>query len=162
MSITANFRRVPTSILDEVRTNPALISGVLDARAPVDADLDIDKTWAGLHFLLTGDPTGDEAMGPLAFILAGEPIGDIDVGYGPARGFAPAEVRTIATALAPITAEALRGRFDASTFARENIYPEIWDEGEEALSYLLEHFEDLKDFVTKTAESNAAMLVYLA
>ena len=115
---------------------------------------------ARLHFLLTGSAW--EGDPPLHFIVAGgESIGEVDVGYGPARGFSPDEVRAIATALQPITADALRARFDAAALAKHDIYPTIWDEGDEACDYLVEYFEQLKTFVRDAAETRDALIVYI-
>ena len=54
----------------------------------------LEKSWHGLHFLLTGDAW--EADGPLSFILAGgTEIAESDSGYGPARCFSPNETAQI-------------------------------------------------------------------
>ena len=51
--------------------------------------LNIDKDWHGLHFLLTGEPYPNET--PLAkAILGGTEIGD-DISFGPARYLTPAD-----------------------------------------------------------------------
>ena len=48
--------------------------------APTE-EIDLDKSWHGIHFLLTG--AAWEGERPLNFlILGGEEVGDIDVGHG--------------------------------------------------------------------------------
>src|SRR5687767_12235877 len=72
---------------------------------------DLDKAWHGLHYLLTR--TAWEGDAPLNFLVAGgREVGDIDVGYGPARVLSAAEVRAAADALARLTDEELRSRFN--------------------------------------------------
>ena len=57
--------------------------------------LGIEKDCHVLHFLFTGsDWEGDFPQGFL--VSCGEPVGDVDVGYGPARSYSPAEVQQIA------------------------------------------------------------------
>lgn len=163
MSMIGNFRRVRGEVLDDLLANPDAITAVLYEREAPEADaLDIDKAWHGLHFLLTGDAWDGEP--PLNFIVGGgAPIGDVDVGYGPARGFAPDEVRAIAAALAPITEATLRARFDPGAMMDEDIYPTIWDrpaEEDDTLGYLVDYFSPLKAFVTETAEQGLALIVY--
>lgn len=55
-----------------------------------DDEVDLDKSWHGLHFLFTG--TAWEGEEPACFlVLGGEGIGN-DVGYGPARVLMPDDV----------------------------------------------------------------------
>lgn len=125
------------------------------------AELDVDKAWHGIHFLLTGSAWGGD--GPEAFVVAGgTEIGDVDVGYGPARAFRSNEVREIAERLRAIDKASLEKRCDKKAFFENEIYPEIWDEEpEDCFGYILEYFETLKDFVIKAAEDNKALIAYL-
>ena len=62
-----------------------------------DTEVDLDKAWHGIHYLLTGSV---ESNGTLAskVIMGGENIGP-DRGYGPAQLLKPAEVKAIAQLL---------------------------------------------------------------
>ena len=129
---------------------------------PREDELDIDKAWHGLHFLLTGTEWGGEP--PLDFIASGgREVGDEDVGYGPARALTSAQVREIAAALEPITPEELATRFDPERMMKLDIYPGIWDRDpeEDTLGYLLEYFAALTAFVRRGADADCGMLVYL-
>ena len=76
-------------------------------------EIDVDKSWHGMHYLLTGSAEGGTP--PLDFLLeGGQTVGDEDVGYGPARVFTAAETRSIAAAVAAISDEELRARYDPS------------------------------------------------
>ena len=73
--------------------------------------VDLDKSWHGLHFLLTGSAW--DGAPPLNFLVAGgTEVGDIDVGYGPARAFRAAEVAQIDQALGVLSADELKRRFN--------------------------------------------------
>ena len=174
MSMIGNLRLLSPSELDNLFRQPEGIGSFVydeedldderDERDPPDVvdRVDIDKAWHGLHFLLTGSAWDGGA--PLNFLVAGgRQIGDVDVGYGPARGFNPAEVRTIADSLATVTLDDLRARFDPKAMARQEIYPSIWDGSsvEEAREYLLEYFQVLIDFVAQGANAGRAMIVYV-
>jgi len=160
--------------LERLFTEPDVITGYLypdddDRLVPgfgEFVDLDIDKAWHGIHFLLTG--TAWEGDGPLAFVVnGGTPIGDEDghdVGYGPARGFTSGEVREIAEALAGIDSKDLDGRFDPAAMTKAEVYPSIWDrapEEDDTLGYLREHYVVLRSFVTEAAAAGQALLVWL-
>lgn len=124
-------------------------------------ELCLDKTWHGIHFLLTGsDWQGEE---PLCYLVkGGQAIGEVDVGYGPARALRAEQVKQFAAALEQVPDEALRERFDAAKMMAEDIYPTIWDEGRSAREYLMEHFPELKSFVKQTADQGKALVIWLA
>jgi hypothetical protein len=114
-------------------------------------DTDLDKAWHGIHYLLTG--TAWQGDFPLNFLVqGGVPSGEEEVGLGPARFFTSSEVRDIRDALAPMTPESLRSRFDPQDMMRLEIYPEIWDrdpEDDDTLGYCIDNFVELKAFIEK-------------
>ena len=164
MSMIGNFRAVPDDEVDRLLADPNEIEDYLyEGETTPDGEIDVDKAWHGLHYLLTG--TAWEGDSPLDFILAGgREIGDVDVGYGPARAFRNPELREITRALDPITPEALRERFDPQRMLELGIYPEIWDSDpreDDTLAYLLEYYGVLKDFLARGAARGDGLIVYL-
>ena len=136
---------------------------VTDPLAEADA-IDLDKAWHGLHFLLTG--TAWEGEFPANFLVSGgTPLGDVDVGYGPARAFAPAEVRRLRDFLDGLDEATLRARYEPPRLAEAEIYPDlVWtreDEREESWEYLLDAFTRARAFVRETAERGLALLAYI-
>jgi hypothetical protein len=96
-------RRLSTDELRAVLDDPAAVGELLygdlddeDAEMP-DPELDLDKSWHAIHYLLTGTAWEiDDGAG--AAILGGEEIGE-DGGYGPARLLGAEKVRAVAAAL---------------------------------------------------------------
>ena len=162
MSMIANFKSVSPSRLDELKQKPDTIKDFLyqkDDSTPND-QIDIDKAWAGIHFLLTGS-NSEGGKPPLAHvIIGGTDIGD-DVGYGPARYIEAEEVKQIYDAFRDISEDELKGRFDPEKMKESKIYPFENSCTDEDLAYLLENFRSLKDFYRKTVEQGNAMLQYL-
>jgi hypothetical protein len=166
-----NFRRASDRRIEALLSAPQTIADYLfedaeDAGGESEdahADLDVDKAWHGIHYLLTG--TAWEGKPPLDFIVkGGREVGDVDVGYGPARAFSSADVRAIAAALGPITRRNLEQRFDPAAMSKLDIYPSIWDrprEEDDTLGYLLEYYDALKNFVQGAAEQGEGLLVYM-
>ena len=162
------------------RSKPGLFARLFGARAEANAastptpvleltdgegDLgDLDKSWHGIHYLLTGK--ADESGTSLEFLVAGgESVGDEDVGYGPPRVFTSAATRAIAAALASVTDEDLRSRFAPDAMMTAEIYPEIWDrdpKDDDTLGYLMEYVAILREAMTTVTSRGHGLLVVLS
>ena len=130
-----------------------------DGDAEPDNHLDLDKAWHAIHFTLNGKVwEGEEPL--FLTILGGEEIGE-DIGYGPARYLLPDQVRVVAQALSSITPDDFATKFDPSALAAAEVYPEIWDEGAEALEYVQSFYNDLRNFYIAASERNDSVLIYL-
>lgn len=160
MGMIMVVRLVDDTTLAAVRARPALMDSILhESEGGSDAtEIDLDKTWHGIHFLLSGDVDGltDD---PLGFLLGGEPLGE-DFGYGPARVFSPDEVVEIHEALAEVRPESLASRYDPEAMRREEIYPSIWDNpDDDALAYILDGFVRLQDGVREAASGGRGLII---
>jgi hypothetical protein len=146
------------AVLDDPETVGTLLYGDLDdedAEMP-GPELDLDKSWHGLHYLLTGTgwDLGDGAAG--AAVLGGDEIGE-DGGYGPARLVRPEAVQAVADALDAVDVERLRARFDPDAMAAAEIYPHGWEAGGD--SYLVSYFAQLRGFYRNAAAGGQAILL---
>jgi hypothetical protein len=126
---------------------------------------DIDKSWHGIHYLLTC--TADEsAPPPLNFLLAGgKDVGDEDVGYGTARVYTAVQTRRIADAFAAVSDDELRRRFAPEAMMRAEIYPEIWDRDpadDDTLGYLMEYVGVLRDMLASATSRGHGLMVVLS
>lgn len=144
-------------------TEPARPSEPLVLAEGEGQGVDLDKAWHAIHYLLTG--TAWEGAEPLNFlVLGGRPVGDIDVGYGPARALSAAETRTVHGALAQLTDDELRARFDPADMMKKQIYPEIWERDpaeDDTLAYVMEHLQTLRDSLAEAVERHYGLLVYI-
>ena len=159
---------------ESARPRPGLLKKVLGTKdgpvqelALVEGEVqstDLDKAWHGIHYLLTG--TAFEGEVPISYLLTGgEVVGDVDVGYGPARALTPAQVHDFQQALAGLTAEDLRARFNPAEMKTLDIYPDIWDRNpaeDDTLKYCLEYFETLRNFVGIVASKKQGLLIYVS
>lgn len=126
-------------------------------------ELDLDKSWHGIHFLLTG--TAYEGEPPLDFIVrGGVQIGGADVGVDPPRALKSDEVRAVADAIEGLSPDDLRERFDSEQMLEEGIYPDIWDRDtadDDSLEYLIEHYTELRAFVHRAAERGDGFIIVM-
>jgi len=164
MGMLATVRQLEEAQLRALLQNPDTVLDFVQQRVAAAEELDLDKAWHGLHYLLTGDAWGDEE--PLCFLLnGGEQIGteeDHDVGYGPARGIMPGQVKEFAQALAAISEPEFRKRYDSEEMAELVVYPNGWaEEPAEMLDWLVGSFTALQRFVAAAADKNRALVIYL-
>jgi hypothetical protein len=155
-----SFLAITQEELDSLLESPEDISEFLN-ETHEEKVIDIDKTWHGIHFMLTGNQYGGD--GPLANVIFGaQEIGDEDVGYGPALGTPASTVKGIAAAFCSISEAEFKEKFNPSALSKADIYPQIWDEGNEALEqYLLPYFRELQQFYKNAAENNLAVITFL-
>jgi hypothetical protein len=121
-----------------------------------DTSVDLDKAWHGIHWLLTGsvEPTAATVS---SAILGGEPIGE-DLGYGPGRLLAPADVAALAKTLSEINVDSFRDRLDPSAMADAAVYPNVWNEDDIFDAYLAPALRRLQDFYRAAAEADQAVI----
>ena len=162
MSMTAAFVAISPEELEALLAEPEQVSELfferLESQEQTQA-LDIDKSWNGIHFLLTGEPYGGEPPNSLP-ILGGVEIGP-ELGYGPARYLQPAQVAQASQLLASTPVEVLRSRYQPKALEEADIYPSgIWqEEGEQAFEYLAHWYELLRGFYAQASSRGAAMLL---
>ena len=147
----ADSSQLEARIYQDSGTDPALV--------------DIDKTWDGIVFLLTGNALSEGAhQHPLARVLfSGQLVDeDQDLGYGPAHYLQPDEVAELQPQLAALTATELQSRFNPAKMTELGIYPGIWDEGAEAFDYLLQGFTTVQEHYAEAAQRGEGMVTFLS
>ena len=152
MGMLASFQAIPADTMDAARADPAIAW-----EGGFEHEVDVDKAWHGLHWLLTGtDWTVSAGAGEA--ILGGERIGDDDEDED-VRLLAPERVAAVAAALASLPRETLAARYDPPAMAAAKIYPDIWvRDGAEALDYLLHYYDELAEFYAGAAERGDGVL----
>ena len=156
-----NFLQLSSADLATLITDPSSVEAfIYPEDEKHENNLDVDKAWHGIHYLLAGDTWGGEP--PLAnVVLGGTEIGD-DVGYGPARYLTVDEVQAAADALKDITPAKFSTRYVASDLSKNEIYPDIWDDADDdSVGYLTTWYETLRDYYIDAAAKGHAMIKYL-
>jgi Domain of unknown function (DUF1877) len=164
MGMAGCFAAIDPHTQQKIRNDPTLMEAFLypdDGESEPEHCTDVDKAWHGIHFVLTGKAEGGE--GPLALaVLGGDEVGD-EVGYGPARFLTPAQVQEVATALEMLTIKEFEKGFKPAEMVAAEIYPEvIWErDGLEALSYVVENFQQMVAFYRDTAARGDGAVLWL-
>jgi hypothetical protein len=159
MSMIANYMIVEEELIGKIQSGEVAITDVLYESDVDEKDqLDTDKAWQAIHFLLCGDPW--EGEGPLVnVVLGGTEINAEDIGYGPARFLTATEVKETYEAFKDITSEDLKQKFDVQAMQEYEIYPGYADE--EDFAYVSVYYEEVKKIYKRATESGKAMLLYV-
>lgn len=162
MGMIANFLRVSESELNDYLKDSSLLEDNIYNEEENSNLTDIDKSWGGILFLLTGQGL-EELEHPLSRILfSGELIDeDQDLGYSPAHYLTVLEVKEIYDEISKITPEELRGRYDAEKMEQLGIYPNIWDDNEESVDYLLDNYNDVLEVYSEAVKNNQAIITFI-
>jgi len=165
MSMVANLLRVTQTELDQYLMDSSLLENRIYNEESDTAErglTDIDKAWDGILFLLTGKNVASTEH-PLAKVFfSGQLIDEEqDLGYGPAHYVTPAQVVALHQQLANITIANLKAKFDPEKMIQLEVYPNIWDEGENAYSYLQDYFIEVKNTYSKAAENGEAIITFI-
>jgi hypothetical protein len=159
MSMTTVVYAPAEGEAERILKDPAFAGSFFSVENRAIPILDLDKSWHGLHYLLT--QSSWEGEGPQAFLIHGGEL--IDLGMASARVFFPAQVKPIDAALAGMTTDEFRSRFNPHLMMTDEVYPEIWDrdpKDDDTLGWLVSSFEELKKFV-RQAQSESRCLVIM-
>ena len=144
----------------------ALIQGELDIHEYLfdqenGEELDLDKAWHGLHYLLCGDAFQGEL--PLFnALMGGRPINEHETEDIIVRYLTVEEVAEVSNALAHIGQAQLKQAFDPHEMNEAGVYPSSdWSEDGE-LDYLLGYYEPLKNYYRQAAATGEGMLLYVS
>ncbi|MEZ0333429.1 MAG: YfbM family protein [Gemmatimonadales bacterium] len=131
--------------------------------APGEEDLgpagDFEKSWQGLHYLLTG--TAWEGEPPLNFLMGGGRELELEDGENPLLTHSSADTRRIADALTQLSDEEVQRRVNPAEMRRLDIYPGIPDEPEH-MQYLLDDLRRLRETVSGVASRGLGLLVSIS
>jgi hypothetical protein len=125
-------------------------------------EIDLDKSWHLMHFLLTGSAEGTDT--PTSFLLDDwPPIGDVEIGWGKAWAIDAEGLRRFNEALREVEDDSLCVRFDTERMKAEDVYLADAFEGDEAegCNYVLHHLSVLRTFVAEAARRNCGAIGYL-
>jgi hypothetical protein len=134
----------------------------LEALGAQSPGVSLEKSWHGLHYVLTGDAI--EGDPPLNFLLqGGRPLGsDEDEEDGADRLLDPAAVAELNAALAGFSDDEFVRRFDPEAMENAELYPGIWDEPvEDLLEEYLGYFHQMKEYIASAAGQKHAILISL-
>jgi hypothetical protein len=119
--------------------------------------LEVEKSWHGLHFVLTGDPW--KGSGALSLVvMGGTEVGE-DSGYGRPHYVNPFQVVQASTALDRMTDAEFEQKVRNTNFSGKDIY--CYDDKltREDIEELIHYFKQVRQFFHDAAERSNGILV---
>ncbi|MDO3411072.1 YfbM family protein [Saccharibacillus sp. CPCC 101409] len=157
MGMIGHLKRVPDERLTAlIGGNESLDDYIYGAEGE---ELDLDKAWHGIHYLLCGDSW--EGEGPLFDALMGGTSFEGRSEEENVRYLRPQQTRDVAQALDVIDEDQLRAGFSPDDMNEAGVYPsEDWNE-EGELDYVLDYYRQMKEYYKTAAERGEGMLIYI-
>ena len=163
MGMIGNLLRVTNTELEDYLKDSSLLEERIYSDEADDAHLlDIDKAWDGIVFLLTGQCLAEANHPLVAVLFSGQLVDDEqDLGYGPAHYLLPNQVADLNSQIAPITTADLKQRYDATKMTALGVYPEIWEDDDEAFDYLAGYFTSVQQLYRDAAAKGDAIITFI-
>ena len=167
MGIIANYQYLSDRNLKEMKLfyNEAVddIDDVKDRNDDIEIQLDMDKMWDALHFVLTG-VSKDEAMENNHLSEAVFGVNSIKNSVEYIAYTQKSKVKDIVLALEDFDIDKALENLSMSRLKETNIYPNIWDYEEDAdkiREELRVYFQRLRDFYKKILEVNGNVVIII-
>ncbi|NQX49642.1 YfbM family protein [Paenibacillus tritici] len=126
--------------------------------------LDIDRTWEAIHYLLCGDISDGAA--PLGYVVPLTSDNGLEFGSFGAFYLRAGQVAEALQAISGLDEAQLRQRYDFPAMVKDEVYPlepgSVTDEdGPAFFAYLLQFFNEIKHFYSRTAAAGKGVIFYI-
>ncbi|OYD45150.1 hypothetical protein CHU00_12945 [Sphingobacterium cellulitidis] len=163
MEMYCTLRRVSQEKLDSyIQDNHLLLEDFFSNEFREVPQLDIDKSWAGIQYLLEKVSEQQDSGLNLAEIISGNSsIHKIGDSYEErVRYLVPKDVKVLNEELKTLKSEQLRTHFNSKAMLELAIYPGIWQD-EHSFAYLSEYFTKLQSFYQHASWANEAVVIMI-
>jgi len=167
MGIVANYQYLSDRNLKEMKLfyNEAVddIDDVKDRNDDIEIQLDMNKMWDAMHFVLTGVGK-NEAIENNHLSEAVFGVNSIKNSQEYIAYTQKSKVKDIVLALEDFDIEKALENLSISRFKEANIYPNIWDHEEDVdkiREELRTYFQRLRDFYKKILEVNGNVVIII-
>lgn len=163
MGMIGNLLRVTRSELEDYLKDSSLLEDkIYDDETETENLTDIDKSWDGIIFLLTGQGVATAEHHLVRVLFSGQLIDEEqDLGYGPAHYLTPEEVEELNHEISKITVADLKLKYNPEKMKALEVYPIIWDEGDDAFDYIADGFLQVQKAFADATNKREAIITFL-
>lgn len=162
MAIRGYYLAMEDSLVEQIAAGSIQLESLELSAYP---ELDIDRSWEAIHYLLCGDISDGPA--PLGYVVPLHSDQGLEFGSYGAFALRAEQVAEALDAISGLDEAALRQKYDFQTMAEDEVYPldpeMVSDEdADEFFAYLLQFFTDIRQFYTQTAAAGKGIIFYLS
>ncbi len=163
MSMIGNLLRVSKIELEDYLKDSSLLENrIYEDESENENLIDLDKSWDGILFLLTGQSLATAKQNLVSVLFSRQIIDEKqDLGYGPAHYLTPEQVVELNNEISIITIDDLKQRFNPEKMIELDVYPSIWDEGDDAFDYIADGFFALQNAYSEATKNGEAIITFL-
>lgn len=163
MSMIGNLFRVTKSELEDYLKDSSLLEDkIYDDETENENLVDIDKSWDGIIYLLTGQSSATAEHNLVRVLFSGQLIDEKqDLGYGPAHYLTPDQVAELNNEISTITIADLKQKFNPEKMTEQRVYPTIWDERYDAFDYVANRFSTLQSVFANATKNGEAIITFI-
>jgi hypothetical protein len=164
MGMVGNLLRVSKTELDNYLVDSSQLEERIyrEEEEPDNSLVDLDKSWDGIIFLLTGQSLANATHPLVRALFSGQLIDEEqDLGYGPAHYLTPEEVAEINRQISGIQESDLKQKYDPAKMTELEVYPTIWDEGDDAFTYVANGFKTLQETYAEATKNGEAIITFI-
>lgn len=166
MGMIANLLRVNENELEKYLKDSSLLENDIYNEDSASKSLqlaDIDKSWDGIIFLLTGKSFQDNDDSLMRVLFSGQLIDEEqDMGVGPAHYLTPNEVKEIYSQISTVRVEDLKEKYNPIKMDELEVYPNIWKRDDDyGFDYLSRYFLDVQRIYAEASQNNEAIITFL-
>ena len=160
MGMTMTLFQMEQEILESILKNPETLFE-FDHSDEKYNSVNIDKSWDGIKFLLSGGNNVNQKTNSSIIISSGQIIGEFDEYDIYKVNFLTAyQVKECVVDLEKITMNYLQENFDPKTMNEKDLYCSPFDET--SFDYLFEIYKKVKKFYLEAEQNNKAVITYIS
>lgn len=162
--------RIPSAEIEVVLSSQSSIKQAIED-AQVERTLDLEESWSGLHFMLSGEfpvPEYEARRRGISWdanslenaIMGGKATAYRTV-FGPVRYLSPDRVARLAEELSKVSLDDFRAWYDPDELLENRIPPAIWQRPK-AFEWLMDRFVQLVDYYHAAAANGDGLLIHVS
>ncbi|MBP1996712.1 YfbM family protein [Paenibacillus eucommiae] len=157
MGMIGLYKAVPEHLVKKLAAGDLTVEELISFSGE---ELDIDKAWQGIHYVLTGKIMGgDQPLGNVVPMLDDQGMDLHDFG---AFYLYPEQVKAAIEAISEYSQEQFSAKFEQNNPIQEQVYPVGSDEDyQEFLDYLYQYFTAIQSFYRSIAAAGNGVIFYI-
>ncbi len=159
MGMLGHYTAVDNEIIRRLTEGQELLED-LEIELENEDQLDIDKSWQGIHYLLCGSI--DDGAPPLGYVVP--MLDEQNIEFEPFGAFYlhPAQVAEASQAISGLTEERAKELYAFDKMVEDAVYPIVeGEDGAAFFDYIWTYLREIKQFYTQASAEGKGLIFYI-